>query len=483
MASRGLLVVSPGPFEEKLPVWRRSPRSAHQWHHALVGICLFVSACASPRPDVQPESDIASAAGVHDAVTFRTQGDPVHLDGPEVPDLTISDAVRRALSADPGIQIALSQVRVALAASDQARLLPNPILTILFRFPVDGGKTEIDAGLSADLLAVLQRNRRTSAADQRLMAACAGAVRTALDVVLLVRELYARAQAVDALIPLLEARRGALDQLIKTARARLDAGEGTQVDVDGLAMQKALVDLDLEQRRLERRESRLGLARLLGQPKGAAAWRIDGWRDPEQSQIDESRWIETALTRRPELQSIVWELAALGDDLALAGVLGALGLAAGVGAERGQDIGWSLGPSASAGIPLFDTGQARRDRVTAEIIAKRHELVQASRRVIEEVRVALESYRYALRVLENMRQEVLPLKERRRRQVEKAFVGDEVDLTALLVAEQEAKAAQAKRVDLEQLAAISLARLERAVGGAGVAKTLEPVTTRPAGER
>ena len=94
----------------------------------------------------------------------------------------LDDAVERAMRHDPGLQAALARVRAALAEADQARLLPNPVLSVALRFPEAGaGKPVIEAGLAADLLSVLQQPGRIKAADHRLRAASAEALTTALD--------------------------------------------------------------------------------------------------------------------------------------------------------------------------------------------------------------------------------------------------------------------------------------------------------------
>src|SRR5436190_15648809 len=47
--------------------------------------------------------------------------------------LTLQDAVRRAMLHDPRLQAALAQVQVTQADAMQARLLPNPILSVSVR--------------------------------------------------------------------------------------------------------------------------------------------------------------------------------------------------------------------------------------------------------------------------------------------------------------------------------------------------------------
>lgn len=49
----------------------------------------------------------------------------------------------------------------------QARLLPNR-MSVVFRWPQGGGSPEVEAGLAADLVSLLSRPGRLTAADSRL---------------------------------------------------------------------------------------------------------------------------------------------------------------------------------------------------------------------------------------------------------------------------------------------------------------------------
>src|SRR5262249_2960443 len=188
------------------------------------------AACASPRPDPEAEAAIAVATGVDSAVTFRVEGTP--LDEPPVPDgerLALADALPRAVAAHPLLQSALPRVRPAMADAAAARLLPNPVLALVFRF--GQGRPSLEATLSASIVQVLQTPRRASAADKRLRQAAADAVTAALDVLAELEASYAASQASDELLPLLQERLAGLQRLGDLARVRADAGGGAEAHV------------------------------------------------------------------------------------------------------------------------------------------------------------------------------------------------------------------------------------------------------------
>jgi outer membrane protein, heavy metal efflux system len=183
---------------------------------------------------------------------------------------------------------------------------------------------------------------------------------------------------------------------------------------------------------------------------------------------------------RPEIRAATWKLCALGDDLALTRLLPLDGLSAGLQAER--DGRWSVGPKVAIPLPVFDMGQARSERVTAAQVEARHELVHARRRVIEEVRLVLESLNGNRNNLHRMRNELIPLPKQRRALAEAAFKTGQSKATAIYLAEQYLRATEAKSVELEPQASTAAIRLQRAVGerGPAEASSRPDDLTRPA---
>jgi len=445
---------------------------------AAILALIQLTGCAASRPDPGTETAASTAIGLGQAIEFRTDGGPLD----ETPEgggvLTFGDAVRRAATTDPGLQAALARVRIAMADADQARLLPNPVLNFVLRW--GPGKPQIEVSLAQDLIQAFKIPRQSSAADNRLRQAAVDAVIVALDIVVEVQERYVAVQTLESLVPVFAERRGLLDRLVATARARLEAQEGTRSDLTTLEAQRVELDVDIAEANRQLKEERLRLARLIGEPSGSAVWRVDPWIAPALTSNVETRWVDAALQNRPEVQSVAWTLAALGDDAALARLLPWEGFGVGIDAQRDDD--WSVGPSVSTPIPVFDMGQARRARVTAEQIEARHNLTLAKRKVVEEVRVAFQSLDASAANLKRVQSELVPLQQQRRQQAEDAYRAGQTDVTALFLAEQDLRAARAKAIEVEQQMSIALIRLQRAVGGPGVAASLgeSPPNTQPA---
>ena len=429
----------------------------------LSALPVVLAACRIAAPRVSPEEDIALATGVADAVSFRVQGGPIDEDGAETPTLALADALRKALATDPGLQAALARVRVAQAEAELAGLLPNPILDLVLRFPEGGGEANLEAGLGADLLAILQRPRRASAAGHRLQRESALALAAALDLLADVQERYAEVQALEELVLVLERRSESFERLREVAQARLELGEGTQHEVTTLDSERTELAVEVAQRRRELRVARLALARRIGEPSSAAAWRLDPWSAPAGVPADEQPWMDAALTARPEILAIEWEIRARADDEVLAGRAVFEGASVGLDAER--DGNWSAGPGFATPIPLFDGGGARRERARALTAEERHRLTEARRGVVEQTRTALVGLVGAQADLERVVRDLVPLQQSRRDQIEEAYRVGHVDVTALLLADQALQGALARRIGLEREVSSALYRLQRAVGG------------------
>lgn len=440
--------------------------------NALFLLPLVVAGCAATDTGLpEAQRQIAESLGTGEAITLLATGESV--DAVEVPSklLSFRRAVQLTVTHDARIQMALARVRAAEADAQQARLLPNPVLSISLKFPENGGKPKIEGSLAADLLAVLQMPRRNSAADNRLRVSSANALGTALDAVTELQEHYTNIQALRAQAIVLADRRNLLDNLLSIAQARVAAGEAPQLEATTIQAQQLALTQEIARRVADERDERLILARLVGSPSNEADWDLDPWQSPTLTVTGERQWIETAIRQRPDLQAARWELAALGDDVALAGFIPFAG--SDVGAVTERDSEWMTGPSLTTPLPLFDWGQASRGKAIANQIDARHKLVQTLREAVEDIRRSYAAFTAARATAETAQSELIPLQEQRRQQAEDAYKAGETNFTTLLVAEQELQQARSDLIDLQQKMTVSLYRLERAVGGPAVSGRLE----------
>jgi len=440
-----------------------------------VAALLGAGACASPSFRASPEQAIESSVGA--SITFHWEGAPADLTPAAGEAISFPVALRRAVEGSAELQASLARVRAAQAEADLASLLPNPVLSLVFRFPEEGGATRIEAGLAGELLAILQRPRRSRIAGHRLQAESALALTTALDVVAELEQRYLAVQALEELVPLVEQRGAVLERLREVAQARLELGQGTRLDLTTLDSERSALSVELAARRQELRIARLALARAIGEPSSAADWRLEPWSAPAPVTVDEPTWLRAALASRPEILEIEWELRAREQEEGLARGGAYPGASLGVDAERDGD--WSLGPAASAPLPLFDRGGARKERARALSAEQRHRLTEAQRTVIEDVRTSLAALAGAQENLTRVDRELLPLQRQRRSEIEEAYRQGFADVTAVLLADQALQRTRATRVELARDVALARSRLGRAVGGPVLAQSIPREVPRP----
>jgi cobalt-zinc-cadmium efflux system outer membrane protein len=296
-----------------------------------------------------------------------------------------------------------------------------------------------------------------------------------LDILAEVQERYVAVQANDELLSVLGERVTIIDRLLQVARSRLNLGEGTRLDVLSLEAQRVELQTELAERGLERRDERLRLARLIGEPSSAADWSLTPWGDQPQVMLSESDWVEVALQKRPEVQQQIFKLAGLGEEARLSGFAWAEGAEAGIEGER-DDGDWAIGPSVSVPLPIFDTGQARRARSQAALVEARHDLTNIRRGIIEEVRRAHAAVAASRENFGLVRNELVPAAQRRLDQAESQFRAGQTDITALLQAEQDLRGARSRQVEFERRSSESYIRLQRAVGGPAVMGAMSAAT-------
>lgn len=204
---------------------------------------LLSAACAAPVPEITPEHSIADALGIDDLIVLRVEADPLDAeeslpwhgaqgenvllasngagsvgDASDRPHLALRDALRASLAASSELQVALANVAVARAAAEGERVVANPLLDVLVRWPTGSGRSVVEVAPSLGLAAFLERPRRASAADARLHASVERAVGTALDVAAELVERYADVQALDELSTRLAERRALVGKLVDVAR-------------------------------------------------------------------------------------------------------------------------------------------------------------------------------------------------------------------------------------------------------------------------
>lgn len=392
--------------------------------------------------------------------------------------LPLAQAIEDTLRHSPAIRQALWDVKIAQAQAHQARLLPNPVVSVMLRWPEGGGQPSVEAGIAGELLSLLKMPAQIGEADAQLRAASAAAVTVVLDEIATTQTLYAQLQAGQAVHDVLTRQHELAQEMTKLAQSQLDAGQASRLTVTTLQASALQLHIDLQQQRVDIRQLELALARQLGRPAAQATWSLDDWSSPAApAQADEASWVRAALAHRPEIQQAIATLEARGAQLSSAGMTWLSG-EVGVEAER-EDGNWSIGPSAAMALPIFDWGQASKHEARAQQQQAAWALIDTRRKIIQEVRQAHASWRARLDMLRSVDEQLMPLLDSQQMLTQQAFRAGQEDVTAVLLSGQNQQTASLGRIQWQLQTQLALIALQRAAGGAGVNPSSTVTTTSP----
>jgi len=312
----------------------------------------------------------------------------------------VRDLLGQALTADAATQVALlsnrelqavyEELDIAQADLVQAGLLRNPVFSGEIRWSSDGGPgivIDVAQDFVSVLLAPLRKARAQAAfesAKQRVTAAVlvlAGQTREAF------YDLQASEQLLEMRRSVVEAT-AASRELAERLRA---AGNNRELDVANERALHEQSNLDLaaaEADAIARRERMNELMGLWGDD--ASAWhitaRMPGIPDAESDATGLERG---AVERSLALTVARGEVEIAARELGIVKPLGSIDQAEiGIAAERETEGDWSLGPSLTLPIPLFDQGQAAIGAAGARLRQARERYFAAAVRVRAEARAA-----------------------------------------------------------------------------------------------
>jgi outer membrane protein TolC len=444
----------------------------------VVGGALLLSACASFSPDggMDTVAGIAGSELRKDIVAVRTMEDS------DAARATVARLLRRPLSADAAVQVALlnnrdlqaayNELGIAEAVRVEASLPPNPTFSV--ERMASRGTLELEARIVGNILALLTLPARAEMATDRFRQAQLRAAQETLRLAAETRRSYYRAVAASDTARFLGQANEAAATAAKLSRRLGESGAMNKLDQAREQVFYAETTGDLARAKQSASSARERLARLMGLWGRDLTFKLPHALPPLPRRARRLPDIEVAaLRRRIDLQIARIELEALAKSYGLTNatrflnLLEVAGIAKNTKDRATGEIERERGFEVEFQIPLFDFGEARTRRAEETYRQAVNRLAQKAINIRSEARDAYRSYRSAYDIAAHYRREVLPLRKIISDEMLLRYNAMQIDVFALLAEARQRIAATTKAIDAQRDFWLAATDLGTAVSGGG----------------
>ena len=433
------------------------------------GLSLW-SGCASvePGPDflrvrdlVEESTGFPDTYNPEDPAITREEIVTALADG-----LYIDEAVRIALLNNRQLQSEFMSIGVAKADWVQSGLLSNPSLDMLVRFPVDGGRSQIEGLFVQNILELWRIPLRKEISRHGLDDAVFTIARIAADLVAETRSAYYEALAADELRTLAEDNLENARRAYGAVRSLREGGVASQFD-ENLSHGPVLeAHVSLRARQLEARNARRRVASLLAIDVDVDDLSLlDSLPDPVAPELDVDSLIAIAKDARLDLQAYRAAMAAAAARINFESGKAFGELSIGISVERPAVAGDTVvGPAFTATIPIFDQNQAQVSRAEYLYLQALKSLEAIELGMAQEIRGTVDRARTAVSLVAFYQSELLPQAEQNLEFATTAYTSGQVSLIAMLEAQRTFLEARTGYIQARRGAATAMSRAEQAVG-------------------
>ncbi|MEN0037445.1 MAG: TolC family protein [Cellvibrio sp.] len=351
----------------------------------LLCATLLLSACATTPPDT-------AKALIEQQLSARYPTAKLSATAPVLANKTLGldDAVQTLLGKSPQVRIELAQLGIANAQQLQAELISNPHISLGALRPEDGGRWQLDAGLSLPLLELFTRPLRREMAQENLLS-------TQLHLQDKLQKLIAKTStAYYSAI--------AAQQHLQVARTMFDATRARQQLADSMYRAGNLsennflfydnelrrVQQQVKQRELKAQKSYLKLLNVIGLDSTQVVILPTQLPLLPSDDFSHATLFAQAQSDRLDLQ-IVQQQSRLLEQRSnlLRKENGWRDMTIGVNAEREFDGAKNIGPEIELALPLFNRNQGKLATVTAQLEKNKAQLDQLRLNTDSEIAQAL----------------------------------------------------------------------------------------------
>lgn len=443
----------------------------------VLSMSMLLAGCAAFSPDagMSGVADIAARTITKDVVAIRS------IDDVERVNAVVSALLRRTLTVDAAVQVALLNNRglqaayneLALAEADSISqsLPPNPTFS-LSRI-AGNGASEIEGQIVGDILALATLPFRTEIARERFHQAQLRAALETLRLAAEVRRAYYQAVGTNELVGLLTETKTTAETIAQLAEKLGQTGSLNKLDQAREQVFYAEITTDLATARQRAASERERIARLLGVWGGQLDFKLPKALPalPRSPRSLPNIEVE-AVSRRLDLQMVRIELGTLAKALNLTEATRFVTLldVAGISRktkdpespafrERGFDVQFQ--------IPIFDGGEVRV-RQAAEIYNNAfNRLTEKAVNVRSEARDAYRVYRSTYDIAGHYQREVVPLRNIISDESQLRYGSMQIDVFALLAEAKLRISAQRASIEAKRDFWLAQSELQTAVNGGG----------------
>jgi len=320
---------------------------------------LLLNACAPPpvsyrRIAADLEARTGRTVSLRDPVAANQPQPTMDADLPEgiMLDDGLSDdeAVSTALWNNAAFQETLADLGMSRADLVQARMLPNPTLSMFI--PIGAKPLELTATLPFEFLWL--RPRRSAIAEIDYDRVASRLVQNGLDLIRDVRVAYANVSQAMRQVSIVDDNAATTTEIAQIAGRRLAAGEISEIESDAAELDAATAGERATRAAYDVQLARQRLVNLMGLPDGGWSLATADQRLPLVSD-DAAALVNTAMSSRPDLRAAELGLEAAGKRIGLARAETFV-VAAGVNAKE-VDGPFLAGPALNLAVPILNQNQ------------------------------------------------------------------------------------------------------------------------------
>lgn len=397
---------------------------------------------------------------------FAQPVSPPTPDGTGVSTWTLEEALLRARRESPTVRQAESRLEVARADMVAARTYPyNPEIGLEggARSGPDGSGTDRGVELGQEFEIGGQRRKRLRAAEAVFEAAESTFRRADQELAGRIELAFAQGLAEEQRVEIARVELALVENLLLFEERRLEAGAGTQLDLNLARAAAGRVRQRLEEDLAARASARADLAEAAGVDPVSPPVPVGSGRLAPPGLAPLSELVERAIAARPDLAADREALEAARRQVELQRSLARPNVRAGVFSRReeGDEI---TGGTIGIAIPLFDRNQGGIARAEAEVASAAAELSLTELAVRRSVAAAYARYESAAAAVEALDALVVDTLEESLELLGRALEAGKVSAGDVLVFRRELVEAQRQRVQAELDLAAARSDLRLTVG-------------------